>query len=165
MSEILTGGCQCGAIRFVTKLVGRASICHCRMCQKAFGGLFGPLVSSHDGHWTRGKPKWFESSDVARRAFCGDCGTPLAYETRYGLELAVGAFDQPDKVAPSIQVNLNDKLECFDRLSTLPVKKDQTEEWLNFMAGVHSNQHPDHDTKDWPPEGQNTGRQKGKQDD
>jgi energy-converting hydrogenase Eha subunit B len=24
--------------------LGDASICHCRMCQKAFGGFFGPLV-------------------------------------------------------------------------------------------------------------------------
>jgi hypothetical protein len=51
-SETLTGGCQCGAVRFATKLVGRGSICHCRMCQKAFGSFFGPLVTSHDGHWT-----------------------------------------------------------------------------------------------------------------
>ncbi|VAW18552.1 Gfa-like protein, partial [hydrothermal vent metagenome] len=124
MSETLTGGCQCGAIRFATKLVGRPSICHCRMCQKAFGGLFGPLVTSHDGHWTRGKAKWFESSNVARRAFCPDCGTPLAYETRYGLELAIGAFDDPAKVAPLIQVNLTDKQPFFDGLTSLPVKND-----------------------------------------
>jgi len=150
MSEILTGGCQCGAIRFATKLVGRPSICHCRMCQKAFGGLFGPLVTSHDGHWTRGEPKWFESSNVARRAFCPDCGTPLAYETRYGLELAIGAFDEPAKVAPLIQVNLADKQPFFDGLTSLPAKNDASDEWRDFLAGVHSRQHPDHDTESWP---------------
>ena len=90
-NETLTGGCQCGAVRFATRLIGRASICHCRMCQKAFGSFFGPLVTSHDAHWTRGEPKWFQSSNRARRAFCGECGTPLAYETIYGLELAIGA--------------------------------------------------------------------------
>ena len=31
-----TGGCQCGAVRFrIEGALGRASICHCRMCQKA----------------------------------------------------------------------------------------------------------------------------------
>ena len=41
-----TGGCQCGAVRFrVTGELGRPTICHCRMCQKAFGAFFGPLVS------------------------------------------------------------------------------------------------------------------------
>ena len=150
MSEVLTGGCQCGAVRFSTKLVGRGSICHCRMCQKAFGSFFGPLVTSHDGHWTRGEPKWFQSSDHARRAFCGECGTPLAYETKFGLELAIGAFNHPEKVAPVIQVNLNDKVSFFDGLTSLPVKDDPGDEWLSFLAGVHSNQHPDHDTEIWP---------------
>ncbi len=150
MSEVLTGGCQCGAVRFATKLVGRGSICHCRMCQKAFGSFFGPLVTSHDGHWTRGEPKWFRSSDHARRAFCGECGTPLAYETKFGLELAIGAFDHPEKVPPVIQVNLNDKVPFFDGLTSLPVKDDVDDEWTSFLAGVHSNQHPDHDTEIWP---------------
>ena len=93
--ETHAGGCQCGAVRFRVKLLGRGSICHCRMCQKAFGGFFGPLVTAHDAVWTRGEPKWFQSSNRARRAFCGECGTPLAYETKYGLELAIGAFDDP----------------------------------------------------------------------
>lgn len=150
-SETLRGGCQCGAVRFETKLVGRASICHCRMCQKAFGSFFGPLVSSHDGHWTRAEPKWFQSSDRARRAFCGECGTPLAYETKYGLELAIGAFDDPVKVAPVIQVNMSDRLPFIDALAHLPIKDDPSDEWLDFMAGIHSNQHPDHDTDQWSP--------------
>ena len=43
-----SGGCQCGAIRFRASRFGRSSICHCRMCQKAFGGIFGALVTAHD---------------------------------------------------------------------------------------------------------------------
>ena len=34
----ITGGCQCGAVRFRAAGLGRASLCHCRMCQKALGG-------------------------------------------------------------------------------------------------------------------------------
>ena len=41
----LSGGCQCGAVRYrVTGPLIDPSICHCRMCQKAFGSLFAPLV-------------------------------------------------------------------------------------------------------------------------
>lgn len=149
MSENYTGGCQCGAVRFSAKSVGRPSICHCRMCQKAFGGLFGPLVTGIDVVWTRGAPKWFASSNVARRGFCADCGTPLTYESKYDLELAIGAFDNPAAVAPVIQVNLTDKLTCYDGLSSLPIKDDPSEEWLTFMANAKSNQHPDHDTENW----------------
>ena len=151
--EPLTGGCQCGAVRFRVTRLGRGSICHCRMCQKAFGGFFGPLVTAHNASWTRGEPKWFQSSNAARRAFCGDCGTPLAYETRFGLELAIGAFDEPVAAAPQIQVNLHDKLPFFDGLTALPVRSEESDEWADFLSGIHSNQHPDHDTDDWPPKG------------
>ena len=151
--ETLTGGCQCGAVRFRVRLLGRGSICHCRMCQKAFGGFFGPLITAHDATWTRGEPKWFQSSNSARRGFCGNCGTPLAYETKFGLELAIGAFDNPEVAAPRIQVNLTDKLSFFDTLTELPVRSEVDPEWRDFMAGIHSNQHPDHDTADWPPKG------------
>jgi hypothetical protein len=148
-----SGGCQCGAVRFHARLLGRASICHCRMCQKAFGGFFGPLVTAHDATWTRGRPKWFQSSNVARRAFCGNCGTPLGYETKFGLELAIGAFDDPRVAAPAIQVNPRDKLPFFDTLTSLPLRDNPDPEWVDFLAGIHSNQHPDHDTAAWPPKG------------
>ena len=43
---VYTGGCQCGAVRFrVEGTLGDASICHCRMCQKASGNFYQPLVS------------------------------------------------------------------------------------------------------------------------
>lgn len=150
MSDKFTGGCQCGAVRFCAKSVGRPSVCHCRMCQKAFGGLFGPLVTTNDVTWTRGAPKWFASSNVARRGFCDNCGTPLAYVTKFGTELAIGAFDDPALVAPVIQVNLADKLACYNDLSNLPIKFDPSDEWTEFMHGVESKQHPDHDTDNWP---------------
>ncbi|MHA1190379.1 MAG: GFA family protein [Alphaproteobacteria bacterium] len=153
MSAPLSGGCQCGAVRFTVSDLGRPSVCHCRMCQKAFGGFFGPLVTAMDATWTRGEPKWFESSSAARRGFCGDCGTPLAYETRYGLELAIGAFDDPQAAAPKVQVNPRDKLALYDGLSTLPVHVSNAGgEWETFMADIVNYQHPDHDTDTWPPE-------------
>ena len=75
-----TGGCQCGAVRFtVDGDLGRASICHCRMCQKAFGAFFGPLVPAPGLRWTRGTPKYFQSSNRVKRGFCDACGTPLTY--------------------------------------------------------------------------------------
>ena len=150
----LSGGCQCGAVRFRTSELGRPSVCHCRMCQKAFGGFFGPLVSAPGAVWTRGEPKWFHSSTGARRGFCENCGTPLAYETKYGLELAIGAFDDPAAAAPVVQVNARDKLALYDGLSTLPVHVSEPGgEWERFMAGLENFQHPDHDTDRWPAQG------------
>ena len=151
-ADALTGGCQCGAVRFRVTQVGRATICHCRMCQKAFGSFFGPLVTAQEMVWTRGQPKRFRSSDAVSRGFCAECGTPLTYEVDGNApELAIGAFDDPNQVAPVMQVNPTDKLGFFDALTALPTRTEYPQEWLDFMASLHSHQHPDHDTETWPP--------------
>ena len=153
-----TGGCQCGAVRFSAERLGGASICHCRMCQKAFGGFFGPLVSGYGVVWTRGTPSYFASSNLFRRGFCRECGTPLSYELLErgpddAVELAIGAFDNPPVAAPTVQVNLNDKLPFFDGLTALPVRRDVSPELAEERASLVSHQHPDHDTAEWPPAG------------
>jgi hypothetical protein len=146
----LSGGCQCGAVRFRVGAVGRASICHCRMCQKAFGSFFGPLVTVSDLTWTRGRPKRFWSSNLVQRGFCAECGTPLTFEHPAGVELAIGAFDDPSAVPPTIQVSREERLPFFDGIAALPPKPGH--EAALFLAAVVSRQHPDHDTAIWPPE-------------
>lgn len=154
-----SGGCQCGAVRFRVTRLGRPTICHCRMCQKAFGSFFGPLVTALEMQWTRGAPSYFESSDQMKRGFCGHCGTPLSYEKITPgpddhTELAIGAFDDPGVAAPVMQVNLNDRLPFFAGLSSLPERTEYPREWLEFMAHLTSHQHPDHDTETWPTTGE-----------
>ena len=148
----IAGGCQCGAVRYRAESLGRASICHCRMCQKAFGSFFGPLVTGIGLKWTRGAPKHFASSNVIRRGFCADCGTPLTYEYEGGTELAIGTLDDPELAAPVIQVNPADKLSFFEALHDLPWREPSPGVEA-FMASVQGRQHPDHDTDQWPPEG------------
>ncbi len=150
-AQTITGGCQCGAVRYRCEALGRASICHCRMCQKAFGGFFGPLVTGLGLSWTRGKPAWFVSSNKARRGFCAECGTPLAYDYGGDNEISIGSLDDPEIAPPVIQVNIADKLSFVDRLHDLPVRdNDGNPAVAEFMAGIESRQHPDHDTRDWP---------------
>ena len=83
MSDVrLTGGCQCGAVRYALhSQPARPAICHCRMCQKAAGNLFGSFagVPSEDFEETRGKFSWWVSSSGGERGFCPNCGTPLAW--------------------------------------------------------------------------------------
>ncbi|WP_298814570.1 GFA family protein [uncultured Roseibium sp.] len=151
-----SGGCQCGAVRFrVAGELGMASICHCRMCQKAFGGLYGPLVSvldEKDLSWTRQEPKRFQSSNAVKRGFCGECGTPLTYEAPDGVALAIGAFDDPGAIAPVIQYGVEGKLPFTDRMADIPARTTEDDfEALAFLASIVSNQHPDHDTETWPP--------------
>ena len=150
----LTGGCQCGAIRFRCEALGRASICHCRMCQKAFGGHYGPLVTAIGLVWTRGEPKRFRSSNKIRRGFCPDCGTPLTYEAPDGVALAAGAFDDPGALPPRIQYGIEGRLPFVDGLAGLPARRTERDEAsAAFLARIVSFQHPDHDTAHGFPSG------------
>ncbi|MGE7369969.1 GFA family protein [Neorhizobium sp. NPDC001467] len=150
-----TGGCQCGAIRFLIEgTPGQSSICHCRMCQKAFGAYYAPLVSTggQTFAWTRGAPKYFQSSNHVRRGFCGNCGTPLTYEAADGIAVAAGAFDDPAGLPPVVQYGIEGKLPFVDRLHALPGHETMDDiEDAPFLADLTSNQHPDHETDTWTP--------------
>ncbi len=147
----ISGGCQCGAVRYRIEKLGRATICHCRMCQKAFGAFYGPLVTGHGLTWTRGEPSWFQSSNKVRRGFCAACGTPLIYDAGKELEVAIGTLDDPTQAAPVLQLNLADKLPFVDGLHALPVREFTPDSPAGqFMASIESRQHPDHDTQSWP---------------
>jgi hypothetical protein len=153
---IHTGGCQCGAIRFrVTGTPKDASICHCRMCQKAFGAYYAPLVSVRGAklEWTRGERKMFRSSNFVSRGFCADCGTPLTYEAPDGMAIAAGAFDDPAALPPVIQWGTEAKVGFVDGLHGLPGQRTEEDQAAgSFLTEIISYQHPDHDTADWPPE-------------
>lgn len=145
----LTGGCQCGAVRFcVSGELGRASICHCRMCQKAFGAFYGPLVAAPGVVWSRGAPAYFQSSNRARRGFCAACGTPLTFEPDDGpVELAIGAFDNPAAVRPVIQHALETRVPWLSELAALPTRSPAEAAAVEpYFASIVSLQHPDHDT-------------------
>ncbi|UNK56766.1 GFA family protein [Pseudoxanthomonas daejeonensis] len=154
-AAVHAGGCQCGAVRFrVTGVLGDASICHCRMCQKAFGAYYAPLVSTRGAllEWTRGGPRHYQSSNLVRRGFCGACGTPLTYEAPDGVALAAGAFDDPAGLPPWIQYGIEGRLPFVDGLAELPARRtDEDEASAAFLSRIVPCQHPDHDTVAWPP--------------
>jgi len=153
MEAVLSGGCQCGAVRYALGAMPEGtSICHCRMCQKAVGGPFAVYapVRTKDFAWTRGNPPAFRSSTAAERHFCPACGTPLTFRSVHKdwIDVSIGSLDQPERVVPE---------RHFCRESRLP--------WVNgaFVDGLAADpaeparslasyQHPDHDTPDgWAP--------------
>ena len=156
----ITGGCQCGAVRYALNApLGRASICHCRMCQKAFGSLFAPLVAVPFSAFelTRGTLSTFESSDVVVRGFCKDCGTPLTFRYLPGenIDVSIGSLDDPSIARPTDQDGIESRLPWFDELHTLPgavTEDDETPERYALIRRTNR-QHPDHDTARWPPGG------------
>lgn len=159
MSEVIriTGGCQCGAVRYALhEQPSDAHICHCRMCQKAFGSFFAPLtgVPLTAFEVTRGKVSIFKSSEQAERGFCRNCGTPLTfhYVGRPRIAVSIGSLDRPELIPPAHQYGTEGRLSWFGRLNDLPgdTTEDDSPE-LEARIALSNRQHPDRDTDAWPP--------------
>jgi hypothetical protein len=147
---VLTGGCQCGAIRFALSAAPtRVSLCHCRMCQKATSAPFASFADIPNANfaWTRGTPSSFKSSSVAERDFCAACGTPLSYRKIDGdkIEIMTGAFDRPDRMVPTLQFGTESRLGWIGNIANLPSKTTMQNYGPVQLAQVFSYQQPDHD--------------------
>ena len=106
MGDRVEGGCQCGRVRYSVKIADDdAYLCHCRMCQRATGGVAAALkeVPRSAVAWTTREPDRYRSSPIAARGFCAACGTPLTYEGDGSghMDLTVGSFDDPGRLRPT----------------------------------------------------------------
>ena len=132
-----SGGCQCGAVRYALYAEPYDThICHCRMCQKAFGAFYAPFskVQYRDFTWTRGKPAIFQSSPDVDRGFCPACGTPLTFAHKGSeyLDISVGSLDQPKKVKPEKQIGVESRIPWMAEMHQL--KEQQTDQCSQSIA-------------------------------
>lgn len=106
MTEVLEGGCLCGAVRY--RAEGRPSAvnyCHCRMCQRGSGApvVVWATFPIAQFRWTRGTPTIRPSSDIAVRGFCSACGTALMWQGNDqsgSIDVTAGSLDRPEAIAP-----------------------------------------------------------------
>jgi hypothetical protein len=107
----LTGGWNCGAVRFeVTVPLVRASYCHCKRCQRRSGA-----AASANAHPAEGTFRIVAGEDRLRvwqpagggaKWFCGDCASSLfgrnaAHPDPIGIRM--GAFDGDPGIRPSVR--------------------------------------------------------------
>ena len=141
-----TGGCQCGRVRYEMDVLEQAHACHCRMCQKATGGLFAVLVGAPKDkiRWTATPPEEFQSSNLAKRAFCEVCGTPLGFT--YNLPEArqyvtIGSLDHPEDAPIQHQYGLESKVPFVSFCEDVPGERTgDTPAVSEFLADMTSNQ-------------------------
>ena len=134
----LSGGCQCGAVRYRVGMAPRnVHYCHCRMCQRAVGNIFATLVPVRKDSvaWTGG-PSFFRSSTVATRGFCPACGTPLsfAYDDSDWICLTLGSLDDPAAVPPVVHYGIESQVPWFHMADGLP-REETGETGLESLQG------------------------------
>jgi hypothetical protein len=117
-----------------------------------FSVPFAALVVVENLSWTRGEPAYFQSSNLVRRGFCRDCGTPLTYEFEGShIDITIASLDQPNLVAPEIQLGLENRLSWCEGLAVLPTRTEEAEAAAqDVFSNIRNHQHPDRDTEAWP---------------
>jgi hypothetical protein len=144
-----TGGCQCGAVRYALYVPPQKShVCHCRMCQRATGGLFAALAGAPraDFAFTQGTPAFFASSNVARRGFCATCGTPLTFaydDPAARIYVTIGSLDEP-AAAPIIrQYGIESRLPWVQFCEQVPAEATGADPAdADLLARIQSRQAP-----------------------
>ncbi len=107
----LTGGCQCGALRYrVTSPPVMSYACHCTNCQCISGSAFGLVAGIKEGslEFTTGKPErvtWQSDAGNERYgSYCVACGCRIAHGQTPSiglLSLRAGTLDDRSWIVPA----------------------------------------------------------------
>jgi len=120
----MTGGCQCGRIRYSAEVEPEtAYLCHCRMCRRATGGVSIAFINApRDKVRWDSEPDWYQSSPIAHRPFCSNCGTPLGFAFLDGenIDITVGSFDDPAPFRPNQNYATESMLTAWTDVRHLP---------------------------------------------
>jgi hypothetical protein len=123
--SIRQGHCYCGATRIQTRGepfdIGH---CHCESCRRHTASALATFVSFqlNQVDFTHEKPASHATADGVKRNFCGECGSPISYQSdkfENEIHLYLGIFNEPEKLIPRNHVfyrehvawlNINDGL-------------------------------------------------------
>lgn len=98
MDRVITGGCQCGRVRYEVRGKLRDVIaCHCIQCRRT-SGHFVAATACRRRSFTLVKDhtlKWYVAVSGFRRGFCNECGSSLFFEEERGdrISIAAGSLD------------------------------------------------------------------------
>lgn len=122
MPEI-KGSCRCGKISYSASAEPVfAGVCHCRACQKGTGSAFAVVLAvpspslAINGSLSRFDSRG-ESGNGTHSGFCPSCGSTITREADImaGITmLSVGTLDDPDWVAPAMEIYCDSKQPWVD---------------------------------------------------
>lgn len=116
------------------------------MCQKASGQPFMAFATfdARDVQWLRGTPAVFRSSNLAERAFCRDCGTPLYFRFEGDeISVTIGSLDHPRSVHPTTQFGVESAIDWCQNLANLRPVRTEDDLGPELVARMRSHQFPD----------------------
>jgi hypothetical protein len=122
---LVRGRCQCGGVRFeVRGPLRQVLYCHCTICRR-LNGHFAAATACAPAHLRllcAQSLRWYQSSPIARRGFCGTCGAQLFWEPAHGRHISIwaGTLDGPTGLTASEHIFVADKGDYYEITDGLP---------------------------------------------
>ena len=116
------GGCLCGAVHYLVRGPLRPVVaCHCSQCRKSSGHHVAATSCARADIEITGKVTWYQSSDTARRGFCGICGSNLFWDgSGVNLSIFAGTLDGPTGLTMKGHIFCADKGDYYELGDDLP---------------------------------------------
>ena len=111
-------GCLCGGIKIKVKGKLRHIInCHCSQCMKTHGN-YAAYTACPENNITFIKKrtlKWYNSSKIAKRGFCSNCGASMFYKlfNSNNISIAAGMLNNPTKLKTHFNIFTKKKLDFY----------------------------------------------------
>ncbi len=123
----LSGGCQCGAVRYeVSGDPQHTVLCHCRDCQKSAGAPMVAWAAFGDAAFTvtQGEAKTINSSGASMRSFCPECGTGLWFRNADNLpgivDIQSATLDDPQALPAGVHIQVAERIGWMETAHVLP---------------------------------------------
>ena len=135
MAQEMPGGCACGRVRFTAAVEpDEAYLCHCRMCQRTTGSISIAFINAKlEGIRWDHEPDWYDSSPIARRPYCRECGTSLGFAFKQGsekMDLTIASFDDPSPFTPKHHFGAESMHRAWINTEGLPEMRTQDHQKL-----------------------------------
>ena len=142
----LTGGCQCGAVRYrITAEKLAAYACHCSECQKQSASGFGISVPVFESAFeVEGElASWGRTTDSGSYTdcyFCPECGTRVYHSgaNRPGLiTIKGGSLDDAKNLAIAAHIwtrSKQDWLSLPDDIARWETQPQSRQQWLELLG-------------------------------
>jgi len=84
-------------------------------------------VKQGDVNW-HGEPDWYDSSPIAQRPYCRECGTSLGFRFKSdseNMDLTVASFDDPSRFVPKHHFGAESIHRAWLNADGLPEKRTE----------------------------------------
>ncbi len=116
----VTGRCYCGATSLTADEWPRVlTYCHCSDCRRLTGAPVAAFAAFSDDalHIQPARPAVTPARPDVRRAFCSDCGSPLAAWFDYlpgQVYVPIGLLDQAPQLPPRMHSHIDARLSWLE---------------------------------------------------